>query len=425
MSARDEATASDPVVRAASTNFLAYLFAHGAWFLAFGVQMVIFPYLVRVVLQEDAVRFGLAQMCLQLPTTLLILIGGFVADRADGRRIVVAACAVAAATFLGLGLAVTLGRLSYGLMIAYALTVGVIGAFATPARDSLLSHMAPEDGGVQRAVSAAFLAQFAGQIVGMVFAMATPILGVRALLFGQAVLLGVAGVAALRMRPRPSGARPPSEGHALAFLARQIGGGFQAVVASPVIGPVLLLSIGMGVCFFGAFSVLLPLIVQGYFPDQADGRANPAIAAALGAFTLCFWVGSMLSAMALMRLGPPRRKGLAYLVALGSGAFILLLCALPMPLWTLCALNLFWGMGGGVAMTLGRGLVQEHAPPDRRARVLSIFTLGGMGGAPIGSVVYGVLAHAAGPRAAILVPALLMGAVVAGVWTRTRLAALA
>lgn len=412
--------ASDARTAPAPTGFGAYLFTHGAWFLGFGVQMVLFPYLVRVVLHEGEIRFGLAQMCLQLPTTLLILIGGFVADRADGRRIVIAACLAATATFLTLGALVAAGRLTYGLIIAYALTVGTIGAFAMPARDSLLSLVAPPEGGLQKAVAGASLAQFGGQILGMLAAMLTPFVGVTALLFGQGALLGAATLAALRIRPRPAAHRPPREGHPLRFLAGQIGGGFSAVAASPVIGPVLILSVGMGVSFFGAFAVLLPLIVQSHFPMDAGGRGNPAIAAALGVFMLCFWSGSMVSAMALARR-PPRRKGMVYLAALAFGCLVLLACALPMPLWMLCGLNLLWGTGGGVAMTLSRGLVQEYAPADRRARVLSIFTLGQMGGGPIGAVAYGVLAHAIGPRLSILVPALGMLAIVAGVAARSRL----
>lgn len=410
---------------AAPTGFGAYLFAHGAWFLAFGVQMVLFPYLVRVVLQEDEIRLGIAQMCQSLPTTLLILLGGFVADRADGKRIVVIACLASTAVFLALAGLVSAGRLTYGLLIGYALAVGVIGAFATPARDALLSHVAPVAGGVQRAVSGAFLAQFAGQILGMVAAILAPLVGVAALLFGQAGLLLAAGAAALRMRPRRDETRPPAVGHPLRFLGNEIADGFRAAVASPAIGPVILCSAGMGVCFMGAFAVLLPLVVQGYFPPVTKGAENTAIASALGVFTLCFWVGSMLSAMVLMRIGQPRRKGLIYLAALGSGAVVLGLCAIPMPFWTLCALNVLWGIGGGVTMTLGRGLVQEHAPPDKRARVLSIFTLGMMGGGPLGAVVYGVLAHEIGARTAILVPAILMGLIVAAVAARSRLRTLA
>jgi MFS family permease len=92
-----------------------------------------------------------------------------------------------------------------------------------------------------------------------------------------------------------------------------------------------------------------------------------------------------------------------------------------MPFWLLCALNFVWGLGGGVAMTLGRGLVQRYSPPDKVARILSIFTLGNMGGAPAGAVLYGVLAHAIGPRAAILIPGLGMLMIVAAVTLRSQL----
>ena len=62
-------------VRSPTTGFPSYLYTHGSWFLAFGLQTVLFPYLVRVLLQENEIRFGLAQMSMQLPTVLLILLG--------------------------------------------------------------------------------------------------------------------------------------------------------------------------------------------------------------------------------------------------------------------------------------------------------------------------------------------------------------
>ena len=58
MAETDIAASAPPAV---STGFPAYLYAQGGWFLAFGLQMVLFPYLVRVVLEENEVRFGLAQ----------------------------------------------------------------------------------------------------------------------------------------------------------------------------------------------------------------------------------------------------------------------------------------------------------------------------------------------------------------------------
>lgn len=402
-------------IQAGPTGFTSYLFTQGAWFLAFGLQMVLFPYLVRVLLQENEIRFGLAQMSMQLPTVVLILLGGFVADRTDTRRTVLIGCGLCAATFLGLGIFVAGGHLTYGMLIIYALVIGTIGAFVTPARDALLSRVAP--GSVHQAVGLASLAQFGGQILGMAAATAAPILGLAALLFGQAALMGAAAGAATRIKPRPAGPPRIREGSVLGFMASEIGGGLRAAMASPVIAPVVVCAIGMGMCFMGAFAVLLPLIVQSYFPTDLVGSARTQIATALGVFSLTFWVGSILSATALLRFGHIRRKGVVYLASLFTGASVLVLCSIPMPFWLLCGLNFVWGLGGGVAMTLGRSLVQQYAPPDKVARVLSIFTLGTMGGAPAGAVLYGVLAHAIGPHAAILFPGigmlLIVGAVTA------------
>ena len=402
-----------PVASEASTGFGGYLFTQSAWFLAFGLQMVLFPYLVRVVLQENEVRFGIAQMSMQLPTVLLILLGGYAADRTDTRLTVLAGCGVCALSFLGLGVFVATGHLTYGALIVYALGIGTIGAFVTPARDALLSRVAP--GGVQQAVGMASLAQFGGQVVGMATATAAPLVGLPALLFGQAAMMAVAAGAAARIRPRPAGPARVREGGVLGFIAGEIGGGFRAAAASPVIAPVIICAVGMGLFFMGAFAVLLPLIVQDYFPADLAGAERTRIATALGVFSLTFWIGSILSTFILIRVGHVRRKGRLYLAALFSGSIVLVLCSLPMPFWLLCGLNFIWGLGGGVAMTLGRGLVQTYSPPDKVARILSIFTLGNMGAAPAGAVLYGVLAHAIGPRAAILFPGLGMLLVVGAV----------
>ncbi|MBI1405880.1 MAG: MFS transporter [Caulobacter sp.] len=400
---------------ASTTRFPAYLFAHGAWFLAFGVQMVLFPYLVRVVLQENEVRFGLAQMCLQLPTTLLILIGGFVADRGSPRRIVVVAYGLCVLTFLGLGLLVVGDRLTYGLIITYALTVGAIGAFAMPARDSLLSLVAPGGDGasVQKAVSFAALAQFAAQILGMIIATAAPVIGVGPMLLGLSGLMAAAAIAAVTLKPRPPAPNPRAEGKLVRRMVSDIGGGMKAVAASPVIAPVVICATAMGVCFMGSFFVLLPLIVQSYFADSVEPTR---IASALALFSLCFWSGSMISALLLVRFGHVRRKGIVYLLSLASGGLVLIACAVTVPFPVLCGLNFVWGLGGGIAMTLGRGLVQQYSTPETRGRVLSIFTLGLMGGGPLGAVTYGYMSRAIGPHLSIIFPGALMLAIVAGVW---------
>ncbi len=399
-------------VRSPATGFPSYLYTHGSWFLAFGLQTVLFPYLVRVVLQESEVRFGLAQMAMQGPTTLLILVGGFFADRLDGKRTMLFACAMASVFFLTLFALVQTDHLNYPLIIAYAIVVGTLGAFMTPARDALLSQVAPDTsiGGIQKAVAFASLTQFGAQIVGMLFAAIAPLVGVANLLLGQAALMASAVFAITRVHPRPARKAASREGvNPLVFMASEIKVGIDAVVASPVMSGVMIMAIAMGVFFMGAFFVILPLIVESYHTaDIAAGGARTQVAAALGIFSLCFWSGSMVSALTMVRLPPPRYKGRVYLASLACGGTVLMLCGLSLPFWGLCALNFVWGLGGGVAMTLGRGLMQEHAPEDKRARVLSIFTLGNMGGGPIGAVAYGYLCHAIGAHMAVLIPGALM-----------------
>ena len=91
------------------------------------------------------------------------------------------------------------------------------------------------------------------------------------------------------------------------------------------------------------------------------------------------------------------------------------------PFPTLLALCLVWGLGAGVGITQGRTLIQVAAPVSHRARILSLFQLGLMGGAPIGALLIGYLAALTGPRAAAVYPAACMLLILAALFVRSRL----
>lgn len=55
-------------------------------------------------------------------------------------------------------------------------------------------------------------------------------------------------------------------------------------------------------------------------------------------------------------------------------------------------------------MTMSRTIVQEAAIASHRARVMSVYSLGMMGGMPIGSFTLGVVTEWVGVRNAVLVP---------------------
>ncbi|MGA1103836.1 MAG: MFS transporter, partial [Pseudomonadales bacterium] len=89
-----------------------------------GIQTVLFPWLLVVVLHESPERLGLAQMSLQAPIMLLIIAGGILADRVNRAHIIAACHLLAAIPPLMLSMAIARGELTYTHLIFYALAIG-------------------------------------------------------------------------------------------------------------------------------------------------------------------------------------------------------------------------------------------------------------------------------------------------------------
>ena len=67
--------------------FPVYLAGLGSWFVPLGIQMVLFPWLVAVVLHMDAFAVGVAQAAVMAPSLLFLPLGGLVADRGNARAL--------------------------------------------------------------------------------------------------------------------------------------------------------------------------------------------------------------------------------------------------------------------------------------------------------------------------------------------------
>jgi MFS family permease len=172
-----------------------------------GIQMVLFPWLVAVVLHMDAFAVGVAQAAIMAPSLLFLALGGLVADRGNPRRLLLRYHLLYAAPPLALALVLSGGGLSYPLLIAYGIVAGSIGAFAVPTRDALLPVVAPK-AGLPRAVALATALQFGGQLLGIACASTADRFGPLPLLVLHAalVLLGCFAVWRLDRRRirRPS-----------------------------------------------------------------------------------------------------------------------------------------------------------------------------------------------------------------------------
>ena len=367
-----------------------------AWFLVpGGIQMVLFPWFVAVYLNESPERVGIAQMAGQLPMVFLILWGGAVGDRMDQRRLLVWLHVAMALPPLTLAAVVFFGDVTFGHLIAWVVAGAILGAFAVPARDALLTRVAGRD--IQRVVTLTIGVQFGVQIVGFLVGSGADAVGPGVLLLAQAACVLLAGWTTLRipaLRPLPP--RPPSN------LFADVMEGLRHAWASPVIRPVIFLTFSIGLFFGGAFMVALPLIVRDVF---AGGAFEIALMFSANMLGTCATIGI------LMRIGGVGRPGRAILVTGGVSVATVIVLTIPMSFWAFLGGCFAWGMCAGMSMTMSRSIVQEVAPEAFRARVLSVYSLGLMSGMPAGSLLMGWCVAAFGAQPALFVPAAGMAAV--------------
>lgn len=364
-----------------------YLLGTGSWFLAFGIQGVLFAWLVAMQLRESAEWVGVAQMVLLLPGTVFILVGGSYADRFGGRQLAMAAQALAACGPLLLALLLVVDRLTYASMLVYAVLMGCATAFVTPARDGLLNEVA--GGRVQRAVVLASMVQFAGQLLGFSLAATTDRFGPLPVLLVQTSLLalGVLAFRAIAATPRPG--RAPS---ARLWVSLREGG--KTVFSSPSMRMIVFQNLAMALFFMGSFVVTIPLLVRDVFAG-----ASQDLALMNGINSL----GLLASIVALWRFGDVQRPGRALIGSHIIGSIALAAVGLMSVFGQAVGTILVWGLCGGIAITMSRTIMQEQAPADQRSRVMSFYGFSFMGAGPLGALLCGLLVREFGPQQALLI----------------------
>lgn len=377
--------------------FTAYLLAVSGWFFGFGLQTTLFPGVINYTLQESPERLGMAQAALTAPMLLLLPLAGVLAERFERRRIMFRFQLLAAGASGLLAVLLLQDQLSYGLLIGYALITGTAGAFMMPARDSAVNPvtratqlMGRRSLTLQKAVIVASLVQFAAQIAGMAAGFLAGVFGPGPLFAAQAAGLLIGAGSALLL-PRLNRSAPVGEP-----VLRSLADGVRAVTGSNILAPMTLVMMAVGCLIVGGgFFVIVPTLVR----DAYDGGYG------LLAFLLvAFWLGAFLANVILARAGPIERPGRALMLAQLVTVVSMGLLALPMPLPALFVLVFAWGLGGGVAISLSRAVVQENAPRDKVARVMSVYQLGLFGGMPVGAFFMGFFVAELGPRLSALVP---------------------
>lgn len=383
-----------------------YLIIQCGWFIAFGMQTVLFAYLLKNVLQVSGTALGIGQMALALPSVIFILFGGVLAERADGRWILVILNALAIIPAIFLTLAVKDAWLNYTVMIVYALSIGTIGAFMMPARDAILNEVVARRSAagssltLQQGVTMATMVQFVGQIAGLLAAGYAKTLGTWPILIGQAscfLIASIAGFFLLRGQTIKTG----RSGLNAAF--GDIADGVKTVFKNPILAGMTCSMFGVGTFIIGGFLVVLPIINADSYGMHSQGLTN---------LFITFWAGACVSSVALTMLKGVKQPGRLFLLAQLYGGLSILFMMMKVPYSLFLILVFSWGLAAGISITMSRSIVQGAAPPDKLARVLSIYQMGFMAGAPLGAFLLGFLTDQVGLYRVALVPSICMTLIV-------------
>jgi MFS family permease len=312
--------------------------------------------------------------------------GGMIADRYPKRRILFATQAAMGALALILGVLALTGAVAVWQVYLLAFALGMVAVVDNPTRQTFVAEMVARDGMANAIAlnSAAFnLARITGPAVAglVISAVGTPAAFlVNAASFG-AVLVGLK-----LMRP--------SELHPVARAPRARGQ-LREALAYVRARPNLWLTLGLMffVATFGMnFQVTTALMSRGVFHTGA---------AAFGLASAAFAAGALGGALLAARRARPGMR-LMLTTALAFG--VLEVAAGLMPTyWSFLALLVPTGVALLMFTTTANSATQLGTTAAMRGRVMGLYMLVFLGGAPFGSLLVGWAAEQVGVRVTLIV----------------------
>ncbi len=378
-------------------NYRLYWFGQVLSLVGTWMQSVSEPWLV-LKLGGTPLQLGIVLALEFLPSTILALYGGVLADRLDKRKALIwtqVAAAIQAAVLCAM---TATGSIQIWHIYILATVLGCINAVNMPVRQAFAAEMVPR----RELVNAIALnsASFnAARIVGPAIA------GITLALWGTAVNFGINAVSyvavligLMMMDPHAlySAVRPDRAVGAW----RSIREGIAYAWRTPaVLWPLVLL---LGISIFGLnFQTLLPLFARNTL--HLDETGYGALFAVMG-------IGSLAGSLSLAFAGS--RRPLIPLIIGGGAGFvaaevILGLLRIPEPAYGMVVLVGFSSM---LMINTINVTVQYGVPDELRGRVMSLYVLVFAGSSPLGGLFAGGTAQLFGAPAGFVAGGLLSAA---------------
>lgn len=388
--------ATDPVEQAASSpksrishawralrhrNFKLFFFGQGISVIGTWMTRLATTWLVYR-LTHSALLLGVVSFAGQIVAFALGPLAGVWVERLNRRKLLVwtqAAAAVQSFAMAALALAhvITLSEI-----IALAVLQGLINAFDMPARQSFLVQMVEDRNDLSNAIAINSSMVNGARLIGPAIAgvvIAAVGEGWCFLIDGISYLAVIASLLMMHIAP------PMIRRNATSML-EQMREGWDYVRTFWPIRTILLLFALISLMGY-PYMVLLPIFAAQVL------HGGPAT---LGWLSGASGIGALVSALSLAA-----RKSVAGLARMLQIAAAMLGCALMLfglshTLWLSLALMVLAGFGLIQVASVSNTLIQSLVTEDKRARVMSYYTMAFFGAAPFGSLLAGALAQRIG-----------------------------
>lgn len=340
-------------------------------------------------LTHSVLLLGIVSFAGQIVSLALGPFAGVWVERLNRRKLLVWTQAAAAVQSLALAALTLAHAVTLWEIVALTAFQGLINAFDMPGRQSFLVQMVDDRNDLSNAIAINSSMANGARLIGP--AIAGIVIGAVGegwcfLIDGVSYFAVIASLLLMRIKP-PTIRRPA------ASMLEQMREGWDYVRTFRPIRTILLLFSLMSLMGY-PYAVLLPVFA---------GQLLHGSAYTLGWLTAASGIGALVSglSLALRKSVAGLTRMLQISAATLGGALILF--SLSHTLWLSLVLMVFVGFGLTQNASVSNTIIQSLVPEDKRARVMSYYTMAFFGATPFGSLLTGALAHRMGaPHTLIL-----------------------
>ncbi len=333
-------------------------------------------------LTNSAFLLGLVSFLSQIPTFLLAIVAGVIADRYSKHKIVIITQVLAMIQAFVLAILTLTHVINIWHIIILSIIVGLINAFDMPTRQSFVVELVEDKNDLSNAIALNSSMFNAARLIGPTIA------GILISFFGEGICFLINAlsfiaviIALLFMKIKPVIHTAKKE----KVLKGLLEGIKYAYEFKPI--RAILILIGLVSLAGMPYQVLMPIFAKDILHGDANTLGFLLGAVGIGALFGAFYLASRRTVLGLDKWIPISAS------VFGIGLILFSFSRILIPSLILMLLA---GFGMMMTMASSNTLLQTIVDDDKRGRIMSLYVMSFMGTAPIGSLLSGSIASKIG-----------------------------